>query len=78
MLGIGPKIAWTDADLQGVRDLATRPPRDFATEAEAIERYRKVSGLDARFAGPEKENGRPCGLPSRTPSSAPSYRFENW
>jgi pimeloyl-ACP methyl ester carboxylesterase len=50
VLGIGPKITWTPADLDAVRDLAAKPPRDFATEAEAIERYRRVSGLDARFA----------------------------
>jgi pimeloyl-ACP methyl ester carboxylesterase len=49
VLGIGPKITWTGADLDGVRDLAARPPRAFASEDEAIERYRKVSGLDVRF-----------------------------
>ena len=27
VLGIGPKITWTEADLQGVRELAARPPR---------------------------------------------------
>jgi pimeloyl-ACP methyl ester carboxylesterase len=53
VLGIGPKITWTQADLEGVRDLAARPPRDFATEDEAVQRYRKVSGLDARFARAE-------------------------
>jgi len=53
VLGIGPKITWTEADLQGVRELAARPARLFATEEEALARYRKVSGLDARFARPE-------------------------
>jgi pimeloyl-ACP methyl ester carboxylesterase len=68
VLGIGPKITWTEADLQGVQDLAARPPRDFATEAEAIERYRRVSGLDTRFAGPDvlargvRRTGRGYGL----------------
>jgi pimeloyl-ACP methyl ester carboxylesterase len=53
VLGIGPKITWTEADLQGVRELAAKPARRFATEDEALARYRKVSGLDARFARPE-------------------------
>src|SRR5262245_38865876 len=50
VLGIGPKITWTPADLDGVRELAARPVRVFPTVEEATERYRKVSGLDARFA----------------------------
>jgi pimeloyl-ACP methyl ester carboxylesterase len=50
VLGIGPKITWSASDLAGVRELAARPPRLFATMDEAIERYRKVSGLDARIA----------------------------
>lgn len=53
VLGIGPKITWTETDLQGVRELAGRPARLFATEEEALARYRKVSGLDARCARPE-------------------------
>jgi len=50
LLGIGPKISWSAADLDGVRELAAKPPRLFATMDEAIDRYRKVSGLDARIA----------------------------
>jgi pimeloyl-ACP methyl ester carboxylesterase len=52
VLGIGPKITWTQADLDGVRELAARPPRTFDTEAEAVARYRRVSGLDEAFARP--------------------------
>ena len=50
VLGIGPKIIWTETDLEAVRDLATRPSRLFVTEEEAVTRYRRVSGLDARIA----------------------------
>jgi pimeloyl-ACP methyl ester carboxylesterase len=50
VLGVGPKITWSDADLQGTRELAARPVRWYAQEAEAIARYRRVSGLDERTA----------------------------
>jgi pimeloyl-ACP methyl ester carboxylesterase len=50
VLGIGPKIAWPEADLQAARDLAVRPVRSYATEAEALARYRRVSGLDEELA----------------------------
>jgi pimeloyl-ACP methyl ester carboxylesterase len=50
VLGLGPKISWSEADLQGMRDLASRPVRWFAQETEATARYRKVSGLDEKTA----------------------------
>lgn len=50
VLGVGPKITWSDADLQGTRELAARPVRWYAQEAEAIVRYRRVSGLDEKSA----------------------------
>ena len=50
VLGIGPKIEWTEADLAAMAELARKPARVFADEAEAWSRYRKVSGLDARIA----------------------------
>jgi pimeloyl-ACP methyl ester carboxylesterase len=50
VLGIGPKIAWPKADLQAVRDFAARPVRWYATEDEALARYRRVSGLDEELA----------------------------
>lgn len=54
VLGVGPKITWSAADLAAMSELARKPARSFATEAEALERYRRVSGLDARIApGPQ-------------------------
>ena len=50
VLGIGPKITWSEADLQGSRELALRPVRWYATAEEAWARYRRVSGLDASVA----------------------------
>jgi pimeloyl-ACP methyl ester carboxylesterase len=50
VLGIGPKIEWTEADLAGMAEHARKPVRVFADEAEAWARYRKVSGLDTRVA----------------------------
>ena len=49
VLGIGPKIAWPEADLKASRDLALRPVRSYATEDEALARYRRVSGLDEQL-----------------------------
>ena len=50
VLGIGPKITWSEADLQGSREIASRPVRWYATAEEAWARYRRVSGLDAAVA----------------------------
>jgi pimeloyl-ACP methyl ester carboxylesterase len=50
VLGIGPKITWSEADLQGSRELAARRVRWYATAEEAWARYRRVSGLDAAVA----------------------------
>ena len=50
MLGIGPKIEWSEADVASMAELARKPARIFADEAEARSRYRKVSGLDVRVA----------------------------
>ncbi len=54
VLGIGPKIAWPEADLKAAWDLAARPVRCYATEDEALARYRRVSGLGEGLA-PERE-----------------------
>ncbi|HKR38039.1 MAG TPA: alpha/beta hydrolase [Steroidobacteraceae bacterium] len=54
VLGIGPKITWSQADLQGARELAARPVRWYATAEEAWARYRRVSGLDATVAPKEE------------------------
>jgi pimeloyl-ACP methyl ester carboxylesterase len=50
VLGIGPKIAWPEADLKAARDLAARPARCYPTEDEALARYRRVSGLSEELA----------------------------
>ena len=50
VLGVGPKITWSEADLQGSRELASRPVRWYATAEEAWARYRRVSGLDPTVA----------------------------
>jgi pimeloyl-ACP methyl ester carboxylesterase len=50
VLGIGPKITWSEADLQGSREIASRPVRWYATAEEAWARYRRVSGLDPAVA----------------------------
>jgi pimeloyl-ACP methyl ester carboxylesterase len=50
VLGIGPKIEWTEADIAAMAELARKPARIFPDEAEAWARYRKVSGLDTRVA----------------------------
>ena len=54
VLGVGPKITWSAADLQGSRELATRPMRWYATAEEAWARYRRVSGLDASVASSDE------------------------
>jgi pimeloyl-ACP methyl ester carboxylesterase len=50
VVGVGPKITWSEADLQGSRELAMRPVRWYATADEAWARYRRVSGLDMAVA----------------------------
>ncbi len=46
VLMLGTKLAFSDEERARGRDLAGRPARAFATHAEALERYRKVAGLD--------------------------------
>ena len=58
VLGIGPKVTWSDADLQSARELAARPVRWFATQQEAIARYRRTSGLDEKLAPNEDHLAR--------------------
>jgi pimeloyl-ACP methyl ester carboxylesterase len=54
VVGIGPKITWSEADLKGARELADRPIRWYATAEEASARYRRVAGLDAGVASGEE------------------------
>jgi len=53
LLGVGPKIAWSEADMLAMMELARKPARIFGDAAEAWSRYRKVSGLDMRVAPDE-------------------------
>jgi len=48
--GIGPKVTWSDADFARMRELAQRPARFHPTATEALERYRRASGLDVAIA----------------------------
>jgi len=45
VIGLGIKVAWTDAELERARALAHRPPALFASRDEAAARYLRVSGL---------------------------------
>lgn len=58
VLGIGPKVIWSDADLQSTRELAARPVRWHAQRQEALARYRRVSGLDEQVAPGEEPLAR--------------------
>jgi pimeloyl-ACP methyl ester carboxylesterase len=58
VLGIGPKITWSEADLQGARELAARPIRWYPTEAEAWARYCRVSGVGGDLAAGDKSLAR--------------------
>ncbi|HEU4421355.1 MAG TPA: alpha/beta hydrolase [Pilimelia sp.] len=45
VIGLGIKVAWTDAELDRARALAQRSPTWFASRDEAAARYLRVSGL---------------------------------
>jgi pimeloyl-ACP methyl ester carboxylesterase len=53
VVGLGPKISWSEADIQATRELAARPVRWYATPEEAWTRYRRVSGLERTIAPEE-------------------------
>jgi pimeloyl-ACP methyl ester carboxylesterase len=42
---LGVKVSWSPDDLAKAAELSTRPPKVFATEAEALDRARRVAGL---------------------------------
>jgi pimeloyl-ACP methyl ester carboxylesterase len=50
VLGIGPKVTWSSAELQASRELAARPVRRYETAEEAWGRYRRVAGLGTDIA----------------------------
>lgn len=58
VLGIGPKITWSDADLAAMSELSARPIRRYQQESEALARYRRVCGLDEKVAPDEKRLDR--------------------
>jgi pimeloyl-ACP methyl ester carboxylesterase len=45
VFGAGIKVAWSEDEVRRLEALSAQPPRMFATEDEAWERYLKVSGL---------------------------------
>ncbi|MDX3195763.1 alpha/beta fold hydrolase [Streptomyces sp. MN03-5084-2B] len=45
VLALGVKVEWSQDDLNRAASFAARPPRVFATQAEADQAYLKVSGL---------------------------------
>ncbi|MBS0393230.1 MAG: alpha/beta fold hydrolase [Proteobacteria bacterium] len=50
---IGTKVAFSADERQRSEEFARRPSRVFASRAEALERYRRVAGLDASIAPDE-------------------------
>jgi pimeloyl-ACP methyl ester carboxylesterase len=59
VVGLGIKVAWTDAELDRARAVVERPAKDFATRDEAVARFLRVSGLTG---GPAVDAGvRPVG-----------------
>ncbi len=57
VLTLGVKVAWTADEHDQIARVATAPVRWFDTEAEAAERFLKVSGL-VGLAGPESALAR--------------------
>lgn len=45
VFGLGIKVAWTEEEAAGLKALAEKPAKLFATRDEAVERYLKASGL---------------------------------
>jgi pimeloyl-ACP methyl ester carboxylesterase len=59
IVALGVKTDWTEAEVAGAAAMATRPGKTFATRAEAMDRYLKVSGLAGLVPpdAPETEGG---------------------
>lgn len=58
LVTLGVKLTWSEAEIAGAQAMATRPGKVFATEAEAQERYAKVSGLHGLTAPDAPETAR--------------------
>jgi pimeloyl-ACP methyl ester carboxylesterase len=50
VFGVGIKLTWRDEELVRMRALAAQPAKRFANEADAWDRYLKVSGLQGLAA----------------------------
>src|SRR5690348_4944293 len=46
VIGLGIKVAWTEAELERAQAFARRPPAEYPSRDEAAARYLRVSGLD--------------------------------
>lgn len=59
VIALGVKTDWSESDVAGAQALAARPGKTFATRAEAMDRYLKVSGLSGLIDpdAPEAEGG---------------------
>ena len=51
VFALGVKIDWTRNELARFRDMATKPPRRFASEAEALSYHARLSGLGSLDSG---------------------------
>ena len=64
VVGLGIKVEWSDDELAWARAMAERPVAWFDTEAEAVARHRKVSGVgglvddEVARTGVVEEDGR--------------------
>jgi len=54
---LGVKLSWSTDEVDRARQVAGRPSRSFASQAEAIQRYLKVSGLEG-LVDPASEEAR--------------------
>ena len=50
VLGFGIKVVWTEEELATMRARATRPPKIFGTEGEALAAFVRFAGLDGVVA----------------------------
>lgn len=61
VLGVDPKVSWSETDVRAAHELATRPVRWFAQREDALARYRRTSGLDEGIAPGEQLLARGIG-----------------
>ncbi len=50
VFGLGIKVAWTEAEIERLNEMARMPVHHFGSESEAVQRYLKVSGLEGLVA----------------------------